>query len=246
MRDHIIFGALFLALAANTSSAADNDGLPNGNTVAARMVAGDAQRQALAAGYHGMRRYVLDNEHMHKHAEIVVRVQCGADGTKHFELVSQEGWKGAYKHVVSRMLETETETSHLESRFKTRLGPDNYDFRMVRTALLDDRMAYVIEIVPKRHEDHLIKGQIWVDAQDYAVARIEGEPAENPSFWIRSVHFVHTYQKSGPLWFPASTESDTEVRIFGATNLTINYFDYVPNLSAPETASAVRPGGLTQ
>ena len=53
------------------------------------------------------------------------------------------------------------------------------------------------------------------------------------------MHFVHTYQKSGPFWFPVSTESVTEVRIFGSTSLTINYFDYTPNsLQTPETASA--------
>ena len=209
------------------------------------MTAREAQRQTLAAGYHGMRRYVLNNEHMHKHAEIVVRVECGADGTKHFELISQEGWKGAYKHVVGKMLETEAEASHPQSRIKTRFGFDNYDFHMKGSTLLDDRMAYVIEIIPKRHDRHLIKGQIWVDAQDYAVARIEGEPAESPSFWIRSVHFVHTYQKSGPLWFPAFTQSDTEVSLFGATTLTINYYDYSPNSSPSVTASA-EPGGLTR
>ena len=158
MRAHIIFGALLVTLAARASSAADNDALPNGNIVAIAMTARDAQRQTIAAGYHGMRRYVLNNEHMHKHAEIVVRVECGADGTKHFELVSQEGWKGAYKHVVGKMLETEAEASHLESRIKTRFSPENYDFRMVGSALLDDRMAYVIEVIPKRHEHHLIKG----------------------------------------------------------------------------------------
>jgi hypothetical protein len=245
MRAHIIFGALLVTLAATASNAAENDGLPNGNVVAVAMAARDAHRQTLAAGYHGMRRYVLNNEHMHKHAEIVVWVECGADGTKHFELVSQEGWKGAYKHVVGKMLETEAATSHPESRIKTRFSPENYDFHIVGSAPLDDRMAYVIEIIPKRHDLHLIKGHIWVDAEDYAVARIEGEPAASPSFWIRSVHFVHTYQKSGPLWFPASTRSDTEVSFFGATTVTINYFDYSPNLSSQATASAQRPGGLT-
>jgi hypothetical protein len=93
----------------------------------------------------------------------------------------------------------------------------------------------------------LFEGQIWIDAQDYALARVEGKPAKNPSFWVSSVHFVHTYQKSGPFWFPASTESVTEVRIFGATSLIIHYFDYTPNLlQAPETVSAASLGGLTQ
>ena len=246
MKTHLMFVALLLALAANTAGAAGQELLPDGNAVVAKVSAQDRQRQAVTAGYHGMRRYVLENERMNKHAEIVVRVECGADGIKHFELVSLEGWKGAYKHVVSKMLASEAEASESETKLKTRLSQDNYEFRTVRSALLDDRMAYVVDLVPRRHEERLIKGQAWIDAQDYAVARIEGEPAKDPSFWVRSVHFVHTYHKSGQLWFPDTTESMTEVRIFGETTLTIHYFDYAPNRPpAAETASAARPGGIT-
>jgi len=193
-----------------------------------------------------MRRYVLQNDRLDKHAEMLVRVEGDADETKHFEVVSQEGWKAAQKHVLQKMLDSEAEASSPETRFKTRMSPENYEFHIVRTALLGDRMAYVIDVTPKRNEERLFEGQIWIDAQDYAMVRVEGKPAKNPSFWTRSVHFVHTYQKSGPFWFPASTESVTEVRIFGETNLTIQYFDYTPNSQqAPETASAARQGGLT-
>lgn len=115
---------------------------------------------------------------------------------------------------------------------------------MVRAAMLDGRKSYLINVVPKRREERLFEGQIWVDAQDYALARVEGKPARNPSFWIRSVHFVHTYKKSGLFWFPFSTESETDVRIFGSTSVDISYFDYSPNpVAAPETARAAAPGG---
>jgi hypothetical protein len=143
------------------------------------------------------------------------------------------------------MLESEAKASSSEIRVKTRLSQENYEFHMARVTLLGDRMAYVIDIVPKRREERLFEGQIWIDTQDYALIRAEGKPARNPSFWIHTVHFVHTYQKSGPFWFPVSTESVTEARIFGSTSLTINYFDYTPDsLQTPETASATPLGGL--
>ena len=246
MKNHLSFVSLLITVVAGAAGASGQDALPDGSAVAARLSAQDAQRQVMAAGYHGMRRYVLENEQMNKHAEIVVRVACGADGVKHFELVSQEGWKGAWKHVVSKMLTSEAEASESETKLKTRLSVDNYEFHTVRTALLDDRMAYVVDLIPRRREERLIKGQAWIDAQDYAVTRIEGEPAKDPSFWVRSVHFVQTYHKSGQLWFPVSTQSVTEVRVFGETTLTIHYFDYAPNQApATETASASRPGGMT-
>jgi hypothetical protein len=49
---------------------------------------------------------------------------------------------------------------------------------------------------PKNRKQVSCAGRIWVDAADYAIVRIEGKPAKNPSFWVKTVHFVHTYRKS--------------------------------------------------
>ena len=246
MKTQFIFGAFLLLFTATAFGASEGDPLPSADAVVERMLAHNAQRQTQLAGYHGMRRYVLENDRMNKHAEMLVRVEGDADETKHFEVVSVEGWKAAQKHVLQKMLDSEAEASSPEIRIKNRLSQENYEFHMARVTLLGDRMAYVIDVVPKRREERLFEGQIWIDTQDYALIRAEGAPARSPSFWIRSVHFVHTYQKSGPFWFPVSTESVTEARIFGSTSLTIEYFDYTPNsLQRPETASAAPRGGIT-
>jgi hypothetical protein len=110
----------------------------------------------------------------------------------------------------------------------TRIVPENYQFQLVGSAPIMGRPAYVIDVVPKRSDKYLFRGRIWIDAEDYAIARVEGQPAKNPSFWTRSVHFVQQYQKYGPFWFPANTTSVTEARIFGTTDVTIRYFDYRP------------------
>ena len=246
MRTQIIFGVFLMFFTATALRASDGDPLPSADTVVARMLAQEAKRQTLAAGYHGMRRYVLENERMHKHAEMLVRVQCDADGTKHFEVVDLQGWKGANKHVLHKMLESEAEASDPQVHMKSRLSQENYEFRMASIALRDGRMTYAIDIVPKRNEERLFKGRIWIDSEDYALVRAEGEPARNPSFWTRSVHFVQTYRKSGPFWYPASTESVTDVRIFGSASLNISYIDYTPNPpQAAETATAVTKGVIT-
>jgi len=209
--------------------------------IVVQMLAHDAQRQASMEGYFGMRRYILRNEQMHKCAQMTVRVKGESDGSKHFEIVSEEGWKAAQKHVLSKMLESEEETSRPEEKPKTRLSPDNYDFQLVGTERTGGRTSYEIEVTPKRREKYLFHGRIWVDAEDYALVRAAGNPAKNPSFWIKTVHFVHTYEKSGEFWFPVTTESVTEARLFGTTNLTIEYFDYQPVVAplVPETVVEV-------
>ena len=76
-----------------------------------------------------------------------------------------------------------------------------------------------------------------MDAEDYALARAEGQPAKNPSFWTKSTHFIQIYQKNGPFWFPRSTQSVTDAHIFGATDVNIEYFDYAPKTAhAPDNS----------
>ena len=100
----------------------------------------------------------------------------------------------------------------------------------------------VIDLKPRKESKYLIAGHIWVDAEDYAVIRVEGKPAKNPSFWTKSVHVVHEYGKNGPFWFPGSNRSETDARIFGRADLVIEYFDYAVNSSAL-SASAAREAG---
>jgi hypothetical protein len=236
MKNHLLLAALFL-LPASAAAADESPSLPTAEEIVAQMGFRDLQRQISIEGYAGMRRYVLDNQHLHKRAEMLVQVQGDPDGTKHFEVVSEEGWKAAHKHVLKKMLESESETSHPEARAKTRINPENYDFKMAGTEVIDGRTAYVLELSPKRKEKYLFRGRIWVDAEDYALARAEGQPAKNPSFWTKSTHFVQIYQKNGSLWFPRSTQSVTDAHIFGTTDVNIEYFDYMPKTThAPDNS----------
>jgi len=239
MKYHLLLTGLFLLSASRLVGEGGSGTLPTAQEVVDRMGAHDLQRQASTEGYAGMRRYVLENRHFQKRAEMLVHVQGDPDGTKHFDVVSEEGWKAANTHVLRKMLESESETSRPELRATAKVNSKNYDFVFIGTEQLADRLAFVLEITPKRKEKYLFRGRIWVDAEDYALVRAEGNPAKSPSFWTKSTHFVHVYQKSGPLWFPLSTESVTEARIFGTTEVNIQYFDYAAKPSHPPDNSVM-------
>jgi len=217
----LLFGSYIPALCQGPPVAS-----PNADEVIARMFARDSLRERLEDGYVGSREYNLENKRFNKRAAMTVAIFGDPDGTKHFQVVSEDGWKGANKHVFHKMLESESESSTAEVRPKTRIVPANYEFSLVGSEVIAGRAAFVIEASPRRSDKYLFRGRIWVDAEDYALVRVEGQPAKNPSFWIHSVHFVQQYQKSGPFWFPALTTSITDARIFGTTDVTIRYFDY--------------------
>jgi outer membrane lipoprotein-sorting protein len=208
-------------------SAQAQDTLPSADRVVTTMMKFDAQRQSGLTGYAATRHYVAVNKN--RHAEMVVHVTCDSNGAKQFTILGEEGAGSIRKHVFYKLLSEETEASRRGTRSNTRLTPDNYDFKIIGKETLETGPAYVLAVTPKRENKYLINGKIWVDENDYSIVRIEGQPARNPSFWVRSVHFVHTYEKVGPFWFASSTHTTSEIRIFGESELTIENSNYTLN-----------------
>lgn len=231
MKNFTIF-FLFVCFVPMVFSQVPDQPLTDADEVMSKVLLHDTQRELQSGGYVGHRRYLFDNEKMHKHAELLADVSCNSAGTKQFSVITEEGWQAAHKHVLRKMLESEKETSTPTFRPKTRLTSDNYTFAMVKSEVIEGRLTYVIDVTPKRRDKYLIEGRIWIDAQDFATVRVEGKPAKNPSFWTRSVQFVQQYRKSGSYWYPTSTLSISEARLFGTTKVNISYFDYQPNSSA--------------
>ncbi len=212
---------------------------PSADEVIAKMLAHEMQSQIATRGYTGIRQYDLENPLFDKHAHLVANVACDPDGTVHFQIVSKEGWSSG-NTSLRQALETESEVSRPSVRPMTLINKDNYTLQMMGTALLNGRIAYVIDVAPKRQEVYLFRGKIWVDAEDNALARIEGQLAKTPSIWIRTVRFTLEYRKSGEYWFPSLSTSTSDVRVFGPTNVSIRFLDY-----SPLSAAAGKHAGLS-
>lgn len=218
--------------------------LPSVDDVIANMVKFDAVRQSEMTGYMAVRHYIAVNNK--RKAEMLVRIVCGSDGAKQFSVLSEEGSGSIRKHVFYKLLKEEEEASRHGTRDDTRLIPANYEFRLIGEESLDSGPAYVLEVSPKTSNKYLINGKIWVDARDYSIVRIEGQPARNPSFWVHGVHFVHTYQKVGQFWFASSTHTTSEVRIFGTAELTIDNSGYALNPPRERASERAREARLYQ
>jgi hypothetical protein len=239
------FSTLAIVLSVTTiASAQTANPLPSAEDVVARMMQFDTQRQSELTGYTAMRRYAAVNKN--RRAEMLVRVTCDSSGAKQFGILSEEGSGSIRKHVFHKLLSEETAASRHGTRNSTRLTPANYDFQFVGQEKLETGPAYVLAVSPKTANKYLIDGTIWVDANDYSIVRIEGQPARNPSFWVRSVHFVHTYEKVGAFWFASATHTKSEIRIFGNSELTIENSDYTLNPPIDHITEADRQERLTQ
>jgi outer membrane lipoprotein-sorting protein len=193
------------------------------------------ERTAALHQFQGMRVYRMQYRGFpnNRDAEMVVAMSYQAPNTKEFSVVSQNGSKFIIDHVFKKLLEGELEAMSEENRQHTALNSENYDFTMAGYETTHDGAQYVLNTIPKSKNKFLYRGKIWVDAKDFAVTRIDAEPAKNPSFWIKKTQIQHKYIKVNNFWFPLENRSESSIRLGGKAVLSIEYKDYKIKDAAP-------------
>jgi hypothetical protein len=150
-------------------------------------------------------------------------------GQKSFEILEESGSGTVRKKVFKRMLDSELKASGAELRDSTRVSSQNYTFQLLGPQTVDGQDYLVLDAEPRTKNKFLFRGRVFVDPNDFAVARIEATPAQKPSFWIRRTAFVHRYGKFGAFWLAVSNQSETDALVFGHTEVRIDYLDYEIN-----------------
>lgn len=192
------------------------------------LVRRNLERSKALSAFRGTRTYRLDYHGFPgaRAAEMVVEVTYKAPGAKDFSVRSETGSRLIIERVFKRMLQSEKEANTEENQRGVALNQENYRFTMVGQEENASGWAYVLSVEPKTQNKLLYRGRIWVDAKDFAVTRIEGEPAKNPSFWTKETQIEQVYTKVGDFWLPHSNRSSTTVRLGGHALFTIDYGDY--------------------
>lgn len=199
-----------------------------GDEVVARLMSHNAERAQKLRSFDSIRQYTLDYTGFPSlSARMEVRASYSAPGTKKFTVISESGSSLLRKHVLHKLLESEQEAgSDAANRDAVRLGTTNYRFSLLGCESGDSRPLYVMRVEPLHETKFLYRGTIWIDSQDFAVTRIEAEPAKSPSYWTTRSQIHHQYQNIGEFYLPALNRTVTDVRFGGKAVLTIRYFDY--------------------
>ncbi len=195
--------------------------------------------QALHA-YHGTRTYRVEYRGFSRtrSAEMIVDVNYRSPGTKEFTIQSATGSKMIIDEVFQKLLQAEKEALAAEAQRCTALNSDNYDFKLVGYETTPFGAMYVLMVEPRTKNKFLYRGRIWVDAEDFAVARLEAQPGKSPSFWTKNSEVVQVYMKISDFWLPARNHSIAAIRPGGRAELTIQYNNY-------QITSADRVGNLS-
>lgn len=225
-------GVLFcLALIASTTTLGEVDSASlhksaRGDQIVQRMMESNEKRAQALQHYTEDRHYKVEYRGFPSNiaASMEVEATYDAPSSKSFRILSQTGSKLLIDHVLKKLLESEREAA--KDPGQNALTPENYTFTLVDNELVVDKELYVFQVEPRVNRKFLYRGRIWVDASDYAVVKIEAEPANNPSFWIKRTEIRHTYSKTGDFWLPERNQSESKIRVGGTAILTIDYGAY--------------------
>jgi hypothetical protein len=143
--------------------------------------------------------------------------------TKEFSIVNSSG-AGRGQHVVKQVLEHETE---LANKWRENaVTNNNYKFTMLGEETLNGRRCYILGLEPRRKVKELLQGKAWVDAADYRIRQIQGEPAKSPSFWIKKLNVTLYFSQVEGMWLQTAVNAVADVRIFGRNILSERDLNY--------------------
>jgi len=162
-----------------------------------------------------------------------VKLNYSSPRSKEFTIESTSGSKLLIDKVLKKLLEAEREALDEDAQRRSALSRDNYDFKLVGLESTPGGSMYVLTVEPKKREKFLYRGRIWVDARDFAVTRLEAEPAKNPSFWTKKSDIEQEYRKVNEFWLPERNHSVSSIRLGGHAELTIEYKDYQITSAVP-------------
>jgi hypothetical protein len=192
------------------------------------------QAQAVSLrGYKALRHYQVEYSGFAAKIAAKMEVEVSYDSAtgKSLRIVSQSGSGVLCDKVLKRAVESEREAA--QDKGATALTEANYQFVLLGSEVVAGRPAYILDVQPHQPSKFLFRGKIWIDTADFAVVKMEAEPARSPSFWISKTLIHSSSVKTDGFWLPKQVRSETKVRIGGTAVLTIDYGTYqvVPEMA---------------
>lgn len=204
--------------------------VPSFKTILARMSQATIRNETRLSPYTVTREYeMFGRDRNHARSQVVANIVFSPPKSRTYHIEHAEG-SVIGEEIVRRVLKREALI--LRKRQSTDISQENYRFRFLREAVLNGHRCYILQMLPRREDKNLLRGTIWVDATTYRIRRLEGQPEENPSWWVRNVHIVLIFGDVGGMWLPTSSEYTARVRILGPSAMVAHDLRY----SSPQFA----------
>jgi hypothetical protein len=214
-----------------------------GQTLSATVpdAADDSIRQFLAQdgaqpSYRAVRR--LEAENGSRTGWLEALTEYSQETGFRYEVTTEGGSSYIRSKVLRAVLDGEQEVIAQGEAARSALARANYTFQ---TNGVDAKGLANILLSPRRKERVLVSGMMFLQ-RDGGLVRLEGRLAKSPSFWVKHVDIVRSYERINGATVPVTLESNAELRMLGAATLRMTY-TYSEIDGHPIGPAASRVGG---
>jgi hypothetical protein len=197
---------------------------PDLQTIVSRMMQAQEQNKVSSRAITVKRDYQLLDKTSTQKAHVIANVTYLPPDHKQYEVESSHGGMG--EKVLRDVLDHETEKKDAKETARDEFSPDNYAFSLAGSEDLDGRKCFVLAMNPRRSDKDLLRGRVWIDAENFNIRRIEGNPSKSPSWWIRDLHILMSFSEVDGMWLRTFTQAVANVRFKGKFEMVARDISY--------------------
>lgn len=175
-------------------------------------------RSQTAHSYRAIRR--LEAENGDRRGWIEAITQYSPTTGLHYEITDEGGSGYIRKKVLRALLTGERDAFARGDAERSALVSSNYTFEPA--GIEEDGLVAVL-LSPRRKEHALVHGTMFLQTADGALVRLQGRLAKSPSFWVKNVDIVRSYERVGDAVMPVALESRAQLRMLGPATLRMTY-----------------------
>ena len=205
-----------------TLQAADHS-LPPLEKIVAGMVAQGNWQDQMVRAFRAIRRFEASNARFKLRAGLEVRTTFRFPDSYESVVLKQEGSRVIRERVFNKILEEEKTAQPAKEKAAYDILPDNYLFRVLDVENCGDRQCFRLALSPKRKNKFLLEGFVWVDTEDYGIAKVQGSPSKRVSFWTLRTEVTRSYKRFGSVWMTERIDSVSDLLVAGRSTLSIAY-----------------------
>jgi hypothetical protein len=137
-----------------------------------------------------------------------------------FEITAEGGSDYIRAKVLRAVLQGERDAIAHGEFARSSLALANYSFQANG---IDSQGLANVRLSPRRKERVLVSGLMFLKPDDGDLVRLQGRLAKSPSFWIKDVDIIRTYERIDGAVVPVALETKAHVRFLGEATLRMTY-----------------------
>jgi hypothetical protein len=203
---------------------------PDPATVIRQIDAAVQRRFEHVEGFTDVEHYQVfrGKDETHPVAEMTVKVTYKKNVGKSYDILSKSGSAVVQHFGLQPLLDNEKTVNLPGNAEHSWFDSANYEMKLKPGGMqkLDGRNCYALAVSAKQKATNMIDGDLWVDARDGNIVKLDGIATKSPSAFAGTTHMMRQYieVEGYPMALHARAESSSG--LFGRTVVMIDYGEY--------------------